>query len=146
VVPDADPEMTPVGVALALVVVDTSTDSALLLLLLSLPLLVFSLSRTQYVSFLYSSSGHVTSGFRRLSSSTVIFHCLAKDSHVSPGFEATPKPPLQSEARDGARRDRLARRRVERMVVGWRVGGGDGGGVVMRWEGEVERMRGGRER
>jgi hypothetical protein len=131
---EADPELTPVGVALA-PDVDTSTVSVLpllLVLVLVLSLLslvvVFSLSRTQYVSLMYGRSGHVTPGFRRLSSSTVIFHCFAKDSHVSPGFEATPKPPWQSEARDGAWRDRLARRRVERMVVGW---GGRGWVVVV---------------
>jgi hypothetical protein len=119
VVPEADPELTTVGVALALV--DALSPSLI-----------------QYVSFLYSMSGHLTSGFRRLSSSTVIFHCFAKDSHVSPGFEAVPKP-LQSEAKEGARRERVARRRVERMVVvGWRVGGGVVV-VVMRWRGEVER-------
>jgi hypothetical protein len=147
VVPEADPELTTVGVALALVVVDdTSTVSVLplllvLLVLLSTSALVDALSPSliQYVSFLYSMSGHLTSGFRRLSSSTVIFHCFAKDSHVSPGFEAVPKP-LQSEAKEGARRERVARRRVERMVVvGWRVGGGVV--VVMRWRGEVERMK-----
>jgi hypothetical protein len=118
--------LTTVGVALdstALAVVDPLLT--LLLLLLSTSALVDALSPSliQYVSLIYGRSGHVMPGFRRLSSSTVVFHCLAKDSQVSPGFEATPKP-LQSEARAGARRDRAARRRdVECMVVGWRVGG-----------------------